>query len=121
MILCEKLRAICQQMTEYANKFGKSHTDARARDFFDIYTVNEHFNIDLTLRQNIQLLKDIFSAKQVPLELICKIKDYREQHRADFAVVKDTVKKGIKIKDYDFYFDYVVGKCDILINTLGMI
>jgi hypothetical protein len=46
----------------------------------------------------------------VPLNLLGKIKDYREFHRPDFISVVNTVKGGVKLMDYDFYFDYVVAK-----------
>lgn len=121
MIVIEKLRAICQQMTEYEKLMGISHRTARARDFFDIYVAIEHFAIDLTKTENLQLLKDVFSAKQVPINLISKIKDYREYHRPDFAAVESTVKRAIKLRNFDFYFDYVVNKCAVLSKTLGEI
>ena len=111
MILFEKLRAICQQMPEY----GPNTTPAaRARDFFDIYTVVEHFRIDLLSSQRTTLLKNIFKAKKVPLSLIGNIKEYREYHRPDFASVEATVKPNRKLKDFDFYFDYVIQKCERL-------
>lgn len=114
MIVIEKIRSICQQMPEYATKI-KSHTrSARARDFFDIYTLIEHFKIDFADKKNIELFKNIFNAKRVPLRLIEKIHQYKEYHRPDFEAVKNTVKPGIKLKDFDFYFDYVVHKCHTL-------
>ncbi|MCG2772781.1 MAG: nucleotidyl transferase AbiEii/AbiGii toxin family protein [Desulfobacterales bacterium] len=48
MIAIEKLRAICQQMPEYAETVQSPSRSARARDFFDIYMIAEHFKIDLT-------------------------------------------------------------------------
>jgi predicted nucleotidyltransferase component of viral defense system len=121
MIVVEKLRAICQQMPEYTKLIGKSHRTARARDFFDIYTVVEHFAIDLTTTENLQLLRDVFLAKQVPVDLIAKIKNYKEYHRPDFSVVESTVKRHIKLKNFEFYFDYVVSKCSVLSKALGVI
>lgn len=121
MIVVEKLRAICQQMPEYSELIGKSHRTARARDFFDIYTTVEHFSIDLTTKENLQLLRDIFLAKDVHVDLITKIKDYKEYHRTDFAAVESTVKQNVKLKNFDFYFDYVVNKCAILAKALGVV
>lgn len=118
MIVLEKLRAICQQMPDYVKKIGKSCT-ARARDFFDIHTVLEHFDIDLTSSENIDLLRRIFKQKDVSLSSIAEIKDYREYHRIDFAAVQDTVKPQVELRDYDFYFDYVIDKCGELLKTLG--
>ena len=121
MIVFEKLRAICQQMPEYSEFLGKSYETARARDFFDIYTVVEHFNINLTTSENLNLLRIIFKAKEAPINLIGKIKGFREYHRPDFISVENTVKPNIRIKDFDYYFDYVVNKCNKLLEALGEI
>ncbi len=121
MIVFEKLRAICQQMPEYSIFLGKSYETARARDFFDIHTVVEHFNINLTKSENLNLLKVIFKAKEVPVNLIGKIKEFREYHRPDFISVENTVKPNIRIKDFDYYFDYVVKICNKLLEALGEI
>jgi hypothetical protein len=120
MIVFEKLRAICQQMPEYRHIIGKSHGDARARDFFDIYTVVEHFEIDLTSVKNLELLTAIFDAKKVPLYLLNTISEYREFHRPDFYAVQSTIKPHIKLKDFDFYFDYVFDKSQRLLKSLGV-
>ena len=108
MIVIEKLRAICQQMTEYAEIVTSPSRSARARDFYDIYILMKQFKIDLTAHQNIELIKKIFNAKRVPVTLIKNIADYREYHRPDFEAVKSTVKPKIKLRQYDFYFDYVL-------------
>lgn len=121
MIVLEKLRAICQQMPEYSRFLGKSYETARARDFFDIHTVVEYFNINLTTSENLNLLKNIFKAKEVPVNLIGNIKEFREYHRPDFIAVENTVKLNIRIKDFDYYFDYVVNKCNKLLEALGEI
>jgi len=114
MIVLEKIRAICQQMPEYKKLVKSSHQTARARDFVDIYYILKKYKIKIDSRENIELLKCIFNAKRVPLELIEKINDYKEFHRQDFEAVKDTVKAGIKLKDFDFYFDYTIRICTTL-------
>jgi predicted nucleotidyltransferase component of viral defense system len=114
MIVIEKLRAICQQMPEYLKIVKSSSASGRARDFFDIYVVMEAYKIDLKRPNNIELLKDIFEAKKVPLRLIGNIESEREFHRQSFAVVKSTVNSSVTIKDFDFYFDYVISKCQDL-------
>jgi len=111
MIVFEKLRAICQQMSEYTLNTTKT---ARARDFFDIYTVLEHFEIDFTSPRNIDVLKLMFEAKQVSVSLIRDIEAYREYHRPDFVSVEATAKPNIELKPFDFYFDYVLEKCKCL-------
>jgi predicted nucleotidyltransferase component of viral defense system len=119
MIVFEKLRAICQQMPEYSKFLAKSYETARARDFFDIFTVVERLNINLTTSENLNLLKVIFKAKEVPVDLIGKIKEFREYHRQDFIAVENTVKPNTRIYDFDYYFDYVVNKCNELLKALG--
>ncbi len=121
MIALEKLRAICQQTKEYADHIGKSHREGRARDFFDIYTIINVLGVDLMVPENIQLCKSIFSAKEVPLSLIGKIRNYREQHRADFPIVQQTIRPGVKIHKFDFYFDYVIDLSDRLLKALGQV
>jgi len=114
MIVLEKLRAICQQIPEY-RKFVKSQTQiARARDFVDIYYLIKKFKIKIDSKENIGLLKSIFRAKKVPLKLIGDIVNYSEYHRPDFDAVKGTVKAGVKLKEYDYYFDYIISQCEVL-------
>lgn len=119
MIVLEKIRAICQQMPEYTQTIGKSYQTARARDFVDIHSVLNNFTIDLTSPENIKLLRRIFNQKRVHLNLIKNINNYREYHRTDFFGIQDTVKPQEKLKDFDFYFDYVVTRCDELCQALG--
>ncbi|MDA5111109.1 nucleotidyl transferase AbiEii/AbiGii toxin family protein [Brevibacillus thermoruber] len=117
MIVLEKLRAICQQMDEYVNAIP-THKKPRARDFFDIYSIMEAFKgvkEEIFQSDNLELLEEIFNVKKVPLHLLSKIADEREYHRDNFQAVKDTVSAK-DIKDYDYYFDYVLALVDGL-NT----
>jgi hypothetical protein len=50
----------------------------------------------------------VFRAKRVPLELLQNISDYRDFHERDFQAVRDTVKTGMKLKDFGFYFEFVL-------------
>lgn len=115
MIIFEKLRALCQQMPEYL-KIVKSTggANARARDFYDIYKAIERFNIDISSEENLQLIQVIFAAKKVPLYLIGEINKSKEFHRGDFHLVENTVYLSEELRDFDFYFDYVISKCDLL-------
>lgn len=110
-LLFEKLRAICQQMSEYK---GRSEPTQRARDFFDIYVLNEKLGIMKEYEKNkndyINLIKSIFSCKQVDLMLIKKIVDYRDFHKNDFNSLIETVNDRDSLKDYDYYFDYVISE-----------
>lgn len=102
MIVIEKLRAICQQMPEYLQKLGKP----RARDFFDIHSVLSNRDVDLGSAVNLDLAKNIFAAKQVPLGLIVKIPAQREFHRPDWDSVRASTPEAIE--GFDFYFDFVI-------------
>ena len=120
MLAVEKLRAICQQMPEYGPVVKRSRAgSARARDFLDIQTLITHCHIVMTSPENLELIKLVFAAKRVPLALLAKIKDYREFHQPDFQSVKDTVKPGVSVEEFDFYFAYIVRLADQLLKALG--
>lgn len=108
MIVIEKLRAICQQMPDYLKIVNKTHGASRAKDFFDIYTMLEHFDINLSTAENQRILENMFEVKKVPLNLLNKIVDFREYHRLGFESVINTVPAGKELKEFDFYYDYVV-------------
>jgi predicted nucleotidyltransferase component of viral defense system len=109
MIAFEKLRAICQQMPEYKQR--KKRT-ARSRDFYDIAEITLWENVDFKAPENLELVSQIFAAKAVPLDLIPRIRDHREFHRQDWPQVQNAV--SLKLKDFDFYFDFVVRQADLL-------
>ena len=110
MVVGEKIRAVCQQMPDYV-AIVRSHPSARARDFLDIHAVIEHFGINLDAESFRNILRGMFAVKRVPLVLIGKIADFREYHRPDFVAVQATVKPGLPLRDFDFYFDYLIEKC----------
>jgi predicted nucleotidyltransferase component of viral defense system len=114
MILIEKIRAICQQLPAYKKIKKSNSVSARARDFFDIYTIWEYRNINLLSPENIELLKAIFAAKKVPLSYMGELYQTREDHRSDFKSVEDTVGPNTNLKEFDFYFDYVIDKLKYL-------
>ena len=115
MLVAEKLRAICQQMPEYTRYLGK-HATQRGRDFLDIHTVAEYFKVDFGSAGFQQTLEKVFAAKRVDLRLISKIADdaTREFHRPDFVSIAPTIRPGIELQEFDFYYEYVVGKCRLL-------
>lgn len=110
MLAFEKVRAICQQMPEYL-EVVKGPAAPRARDFVDIQVLTEKFKINFSSQDSLSLVKSIFNAKKVPVQLVGKIPDFREFHRQDFAAVEATVRASFKLEKFDFYFDYVVGQC----------
>jgi len=58
-------------------------------------------------QENLELARQIFAAKEVPLQLLGLIEKYREFHRQDWPSVEATV--GRELKSFDFYFDFVLG------------
>lgn len=111
MMVFEKLRAICQQMPEYAVIVKTSRQSARARDFFDICVIAGRFRLSLTSKSSLRLLTEIFKAKRVPLKLIGQIPKYREFHRQDFPSVASTLDAWASVESFDFYYDFVLEKC----------
>lgn len=108
MVVIEKLRAICQQMEEYRT-IVRTNRRPRAKDFFDIYTIVERWKtpINLYASESVEMLKEVFKIKRVPLRFLGDIVTEREFHRDSFNNVRDTVS-GLQIETYDYYFDYVV-------------
>lgn len=105
MMAIEKLRAICQQLPEYELR---GYSTPRARDFYDIHTIMTAGNLDLATPENVELVKHIFEAKEVPLHFLEKIHlpEIREFHAADWEAVKQSTAG--EIEEFDFYFEYIV-------------
>jgi len=109
MIVCEKLRAICQQMPDYGPIVNRSRPDgARARDFLDIHLLVTKFNLDLKTTHAQTLLGEMFAIKRVPLAFLGKIEHHRDIHCADFPSVQSTVSADFKLEQFDVYFDFVL-------------
>lgn len=75
--------------------------------------------MDLISNDNLMLLKDIFHAKEVPVELLKGIKDSYEQHRLDWPAVKDSV--SARLQDFDFYFNFVLEEVAGILKALGVV
>lgn len=109
MIACEKLRAICQQMEEYApivRRGDRRPGSQRARDFLDIHTLVERLALDLISPKAIEMIREMFRLKRVQLGWLANMEKYREFHRQGFAAVQATVSPGFELQSFDFYFDY---------------
>jgi len=109
LIVCEKLRAICQKMKEYRAQ-PDCTDEPRARDFYDIYNICTYIQkIDFKNPDSRETIKQVFSAKDVDLNLLSKIKDKRAVHEADFRNVMLTDVKNKRLPEmFDFYFEYVL-------------
>ena len=109
MIVCEKLRAICQQMPEYAEIIKrKGLGNQRARDFIDIEVLIRKFNIDLGNERARHLVEQMFTIKRVPLAWLEKIPETRTFHALGYPEVRAAMKPGIEVHPFDYYFDFVV-------------
>ena len=109
MIICEKLRAICQKMKEYRNNPDDIDLP-RARDFWDIYLVQGNLQkVDFKLQENREILKHVFDAKNVDMNLLLKLEEKRHIHEDDFRNVRltDATNKKYPIL-FDFYFEHVL-------------
>lgn len=112
MLVIEKLRAVCQQMPDYASRTNKT---MRARDFYDIWLIITSGSVNLSTRENVILAEEIFAAKKVPLELLEKLSEFREFHRPDWAAVENSVDGPLQ--SFDFYFDFVFSECKKLLES----
>jgi predicted nucleotidyltransferase component of viral defense system len=110
MIAIEKLRAICQQMQEYTLQRSPS---ARARDFYDIHLIISLTGTNLRSPETLDLARNIFAAKQVPLSLLGRIKKQREFHRPDWDSVKVS-SNDTNLGEFDYYFDFVVEQVSLM-------
>ena len=106
MIICEKIRAICQQVTDYKEIVKSITPKSRARDFFDIYTLVTHFGVDLTKEENIELIKNILAVKNVPISFMNKILESRDLHEETYTQLKDTLRASEKLESFDYYFGF---------------
>lgn len=114
MIVAEKIRAICQQMIEYAAIIQrKGLGNQRARDFVDIEAVVKAFGINLAELSFQELVCHMFEAKRVPLRLIGRIGDagVRDFHALGFASVRDTMRPGVRLEDsFEHYHQFLVSQ-----------
>jgi hypothetical protein len=109
MIAIEKLRAICQQMPEYPLR---GYQTARARDFYDIFSIVAGMGMNFGAKENLELVRNIFGAKEVDLKLIPLIGNYREFHRQDWPSVELTTAETLDV--FDVYFDFVLEQAHLL-------
>jgi hypothetical protein len=76
------------------------------------------FAVDLVSAESRKILMQVFDAKRVPYTYLHNMNSSREWHRQDFASLVDTVTAGEKenLKDFDFYFDYVIEKFTTMLD-----
>jgi len=119
MIVAEKLRAICQQIPEYPQRFHKK-PKPRARDFYDIYQIMQRANIHWNKSQNSEILQPMFKAKEVELESLARIKNKETKtlhsNPSELTRLKDTVTG--QLREFDFYYDYVVNLAEEILGNI---
>jgi hypothetical protein len=73
---------------------------------YDIHLLATTASVDLS--KDIDLVRQVFAAKNVPPNLLVRVGDYREFHRPDWPAVAASV--GHPLEEFDFYFDFVLGE-----------
>ena len=122
LIIFEKVRALAQKLPEYARDIllcepYKERERARPRDFYDIEVIMDSFpDIDLSLPECKELLKNVFDAKRVPYEFLRKIREMESVHREGYASVKDTLSSLEMDKGFDYYFQYFIENIEHLLD-----
>ncbi|MBD3297146.1 MAG: nucleotidyl transferase AbiEii/AbiGii toxin family protein [candidate division Zixibacteria bacterium] len=111
MCVFEKYRSLCQQMPQYQATMHRKGSP-RGRDFYDIYATITRRGLDIALPENLELCREVFAAKRVPLELVAQLPTTREFHRPDWDAVLVTIEGDIA--EFDFYFDFVVNEANKL-------
>ncbi|GAB3306765.1 nucleotidyl transferase AbiEii/AbiGii toxin family protein [Hymenobacter humi] len=108
MIVFEKVRAICQQLPQYAEIIPSHTPRARARDFYDIHLIMESQGVTCRSAESRALLQHVFDAKRVPLAFLQQMRHHKAIHRDDWENVRATVSQTEEVQDFDFYFNYVM-------------
>lgn len=111
MIVSEKIRAICQQMPEYAEVVKRKGGKERARDFVDIEALVSMFKVDMAEERVQRIVQQMFELKRVPLPFISRITEVRDFHSLGFAAVQATMKPGVALRPFDYYHQFVVEQC----------
>lgn len=114
MIVIEKLRALCQSLPEYQKIVPTAKLKGRARDFYDIWNVCQHFSLDFKAEKNKQLMEDIFASKLVPVSFLSLVPKYKDLQSKDWVNVIDTVEENLK--EFEFYYNFTMS---IVKNLIG--
>jgi predicted nucleotidyltransferase component of viral defense system len=98
----EKLRALLQQHPQYP-QIPVHMKRSRARDFYDIWNICNHFSIKLDMYRS--TIESIFAAKRVDMSLLSRISEVKSLHMATWADVEQST--GHEIEEFEFYFAFV--------------
>lgn len=120
MIIYEKIRASCQQLEEYKLSSDKT----RARDLYDIYSTltnisNVALREEVTNPNNFHILRRMFELKEVPIELIPKVKKIKDRLFQDYKqAVLPQIPANTEIPDFEYLFIYNMELFDELYTLL---
>lgn len=109
MIVCEKIRALCQQLPEYFINDGK-HKKPRPRDFYDIYTIMKFTKLSFD-QIDVNIFKEMFKIKKVDFSLLDIIlsTDYYNFTKEDLPSLINTLDLEERENfDFDICYNYVV-------------
>lgn len=120
MIVYEKIRALCQQLPDY---ILASKEKTRARDLYDIYSaimkLTSAFHQEILNEDNLYILKEMFNTKQVPFNLMLKIREYKDELKKDYEErVIPQIPENETIPEFEFLFEY---NLDIIENLHTLI
>ena len=116
MIICEKLRAICQQHPDYqpvVNRDGRG-VSSRAKDFFDIHDLMSKFDVSLPGCED--LINKIFAAKKVDVKLLSKLDDVKDLHQESHGLLEKTLPSDYDLQSFEYYFAFV----ENIVNELDL-
>lgn len=102
LLILEKLRAICQQHSNYPYGTKKN----RSRDYYDIFCLVKKYRTTKNFYNELKThLSAVFDAKKVPLELLDRIfdADFVALQTGNFSSLKDTVKEPVE--GFSFYLE----------------
>jgi hypothetical protein len=115
LIAAEKLRALCQQMNEYPHR---AHPTPRPRDFYDLHALATEGQVDLAGEHLVALLPPVFSAKDVPIELLRQIPAHASFHAEDWDRVRNNIPAD-RPRDFSFYERFVSTELQRLYKVFG--
>lgn len=106
MIVLEKVRALCQSMPEYKDIVPSAKVKGRARDYYDIWNICQHYDMDFSSEENKALVREIFNAKNVPMDFLELLPGHKDYQRENWNSVVDTLSADNE--GFDFYYDFTM-------------
>lgn len=106
LVAAEKLRSLCQQMTEYGKR---RHPAPRSRDFYDLHALVTEGAVDFGHPDFHTLVRASFAQKEVRLELLGALRRYVAFHEQDWQQALNSIPAQ-KPRDFGFYADFVLAE-----------